>query len=659
MSDERTIKPNAPADFTPQLGDYKTLQPFRYWCQKVLPLVYDDSLSYYELLGKVVDYLNKTMEDVEALHGNVTNLHTAYEQLQNYVNTYFSTLDVQKEIDNKLDELVKNGTLQNIFNVFINSYYGFISVLDLGADNTGNNDCSNAFNKAIEKANATNGVIGIPTGKYLISNDLIDINTSVSIIGILDGQNAESSNTSIIIDNRHSNTPLFNFNGGANANTIKNITFWCRENEDNTNNICIKGNKVGWDMRIEKCTFCFFDCALYLDGNDLQASYIKIAFCGKNNYAFHLGTNSSMISKLHIEHCRLMLETPNLYTYANHITDSKFEMSTFKINSNKPYILLNGYNKYGLINFTDCNFYCLDYLAFMEYGVAYSNIPYMIDTGATPSILLTTKYKSVGFYNCNFNIGSGSGAYTFTPISNNCKYLKCTKPVDMHGCTFHNMSGDLDSIILYNSYGNITNNIFYFDFTDFRTSNYSQYCKENKTLVTIYNATFKSNIIYYTTEIFNITNFECDYPNKYTDTSKYNSILPIKTTNLSTTNIIGDWVLLYEIKAFTNCGICCEISVADNFNQNFVKYMISCTGSDSNINTETWKLTPLFKSSDTQKMCITAENKLLKIYYYIATKYANRIELITNENIATRGVTKKYTRLTFEEPNKNIAYLQA
>ena len=33
------------------------LAPFRFWCQKVLPLVYDDSLSYNELLCKVVDYL--------------------------------------------------------------------------------------------------------------------------------------------------------------------------------------------------------------------------------------------------------------------------------------------------------------------------------------------------------------------------------------------------------------------------------------------------------------------------------------------------------------------------------------------------------------------------------------------------------------------------
>lgn len=111
MSDERTIKPNAPADFTPQLGDYKTLQPFRYWCQKVLPLVYDDSLSYYELLCKVVDYLNKTMEDVETLHGDVTNLHTAYKELQSYVNNYFSTLDVQEEINNKLNKMASDGTL--------------------------------------------------------------------------------------------------------------------------------------------------------------------------------------------------------------------------------------------------------------------------------------------------------------------------------------------------------------------------------------------------------------------------------------------------------------------------------------------------------------------------------------------------------------------
>lgn len=102
------------ANFTPNLGEYKSLQPFRFWCQKVLPLVYDDSLSYYELLCKVVDYLNKTMEDVETLHGDVTNLHKAYVELQGYVNNYFNNLDVQSEINNRLDSMASDGTLLNI-----------------------------------------------------------------------------------------------------------------------------------------------------------------------------------------------------------------------------------------------------------------------------------------------------------------------------------------------------------------------------------------------------------------------------------------------------------------------------------------------------------------------------------------------------------------
>lgn len=114
MTNVRSITPNDPANFTPEMGNYKTLQPFRYWCQKVLPLVYDDSLSYYELLCKVVDYLNKTMEDVETLHDDVTNLHTAYEKLQGYVNDYFSTLDVQEEINKKLDNMANSGELYEI-----------------------------------------------------------------------------------------------------------------------------------------------------------------------------------------------------------------------------------------------------------------------------------------------------------------------------------------------------------------------------------------------------------------------------------------------------------------------------------------------------------------------------------------------------------------
>lgn len=46
------------------IGD---IRKFKFWCQKVLPLVYDDSLSYYEVLCKVVDYLNKVIEDMNEI----------------------------------------------------------------------------------------------------------------------------------------------------------------------------------------------------------------------------------------------------------------------------------------------------------------------------------------------------------------------------------------------------------------------------------------------------------------------------------------------------------------------------------------------------------------------------------------------------------------
>lgn len=170
MSKVRSITPKDPADFTPELGNYKTLQPFRYWCQKVLPLVYDDSLSYYELLCKVVDYLNKTMEDVETLHGDVTNLHVAYEELQSYVNDYFSTLDVQDEINNKLDQMVENGTLADIINeqVFSKLYNWY----NIKAEHREGASYADEINNAIE---SNSKIIYIPAGEYEIEKPIIII----------------------------------------------------------------------------------------------------------------------------------------------------------------------------------------------------------------------------------------------------------------------------------------------------------------------------------------------------------------------------------------------------------------------------------------------------------------------------------------------------
>ena len=45
--------------------------PFRFWCQKVLPLVYDDSLSYYEVLCKLKDKINEVIESFHDIQGEI------------------------------------------------------------------------------------------------------------------------------------------------------------------------------------------------------------------------------------------------------------------------------------------------------------------------------------------------------------------------------------------------------------------------------------------------------------------------------------------------------------------------------------------------------------------------------------------------------------
>lgn len=104
---------------------------------KAIPLAFDESMSYYETLCGILSYLKDTILPtlnnnadavVElqtlyiALKSYVDNAITEYEQtidnqvesLENYMNNYFNNLDVQQEINNKLDEMALSGELTDI-----------------------------------------------------------------------------------------------------------------------------------------------------------------------------------------------------------------------------------------------------------------------------------------------------------------------------------------------------------------------------------------------------------------------------------------------------------------------------------------------------------------------------------------------------------------
>ena len=64
------------------------MKHFQFWCYKVLPLVYDNSLSYYEVLCKVVDYINNLINDHKLYAEELESAEQAIAELQNWVKEF-------------------------------------------------------------------------------------------------------------------------------------------------------------------------------------------------------------------------------------------------------------------------------------------------------------------------------------------------------------------------------------------------------------------------------------------------------------------------------------------------------------------------------------------------------------------------------------------
>ena len=138
-----------PANFDPILKKYDGIPYLRFWCQKVLPAVYDQSLSYYEVLCKLAAFLNKMVEELEKMQDNIDALHKAYKDLQDWVNAEIARFeahmeqhfdDLTQELWNRFEEYKNNTntTLQQWFNDY--------------ATNTTNN-LNKKFNDFVNNAN--------------------------------------------------------------------------------------------------------------------------------------------------------------------------------------------------------------------------------------------------------------------------------------------------------------------------------------------------------------------------------------------------------------------------------------------------------------------------------------------------------------------------
>lgn len=190
------------------------LCPFKWFVLQNFPFIEEDfdAITNYQLLSKVVEYLNKTIDKTNELGVEVESL-----------NNWFNNLDVQNEIDNKLDEMAESGELTDI----IAQYLELAGLLCFNTVNDMKN-AQNLANGSFAKTYGTNtyndGYGNFYKIREILNTDVVD---GVNIIALTNYNNLIAE----LIPNAYVNEIL----NLKNKNYVKMILIgdsFCEQNSD-------------------------------------------------------------------------------------------------------------------------------------------------------------------------------------------------------------------------------------------------------------------------------------------------------------------------------------------------------------------------------------------------------------------------------------------
>ena len=152
------------------------LPPFKRFCVTIgnLPSSYVDSMSYYECLMWLCKYLKDTV--IPAVNENA-------EAVNELIN-WFNNLDVQDEIDNKLDEMAESGQLQEIIASYlnVNSILAFNTVSDM---KNSENLTNGSFVRTFGKLTYNDGLGHYYKIRNITSGDVVD---EINIIALTNSE---------------------------------------------------------------------------------------------------------------------------------------------------------------------------------------------------------------------------------------------------------------------------------------------------------------------------------------------------------------------------------------------------------------------------------------------------------------------------------------
>ena len=148
---------------------------------KTIPLAFDESMSYYETLCGLLAYLRDTV--IPAVDNNanaIIEVQNLMTQLQNYVDHYFDNLDVQEEINNKLDEMAENGQLTDIIAQYL-QLAGVLAYDTKTAMKTATNLVNGSIAKTLGNTSYSDGQGAFYKVRQVQNTDVIDDDNIIAL----------------------------------------------------------------------------------------------------------------------------------------------------------------------------------------------------------------------------------------------------------------------------------------------------------------------------------------------------------------------------------------------------------------------------------------------------------------------------------------------
>lgn len=165
----------------------KNISPFVFYCQKILPAVYEDSLSYYEVLCKVMEKLNEVITNTNEQNEAIAEIA---EEVARYVEVHPD--EVQAAVNRWLDEHPEATTTVQDGSITISKFTtdtknkiknGYITPEMFGATGDNADNDTRAFNDMFNSCVDGDTVFIDGDGITYTLNDKVYIRKRVHVIG--------------------------------------------------------------------------------------------------------------------------------------------------------------------------------------------------------------------------------------------------------------------------------------------------------------------------------------------------------------------------------------------------------------------------------------------------------------------------------------------